>query len=179
MHNDIKDETDTCVVNIATQTMYVQLRTGFKKEYPVSTSRFGIGNISGSLKTPLGTHKICDKVGAFTPLFTIFKATETPENLGIVCTELNVPVESDSVLTRILRLQGLESGLNAGRSESGECVDSFERGIWIHGTNREDLVLQHSTASLGCIRMLNEDIAELFLKIKLDTRVEIVNKPGV
>lgn len=167
---------DICVVDIASQTMQVQFKYAPPKTYPISTSKFGIGNISGSYKTPLGIHKICDKVGAFAPLYTIFKATQNPDSTGEICNNLNVKMEHDLVLTRVLRLQGLQPGINSGVSATGECVDSFSREIWIHGTNREDLIDKKTPSSIGCIRMKNADIAELFTHIKIGTNVIIKNK---
>lgn len=74
--------------------------------------------------------------------------------------------EDNMVLTRILRLRGMEPGLNTG---SG--VDSFERYIYIHGTNREDLI--GTPMSHGCVCMRNQDIIELFDEIKEGTIVYI------
>ncbi len=164
---------DICIIDIGTQTMLVQCENGFKKQYAISTATTGVGNESDSYKTPLGKHSICEKIGEFAPRYTIFKSRK---NIGIKCEKLNVPIDLDSedlILTRILRLKGEEPGVNSGYTIDGKCVDSYERYIYIHGTNREDLIQRSQPSSNGCIRMGNADIEELFLNIKLGAMVDI------
>jgi len=61
----------------------------------------------------------------------------------------------DWILTRILWLEGMETGKNRrGR------VDTKSRFIYIHGTHEEDML--GTPASHGCIRMCNTDILKLF-----------------
>ncbi len=165
---DLDEVKDECFVDIETQTMHVQCKNGFKKEYPISTALKGIGNEKGSFKTPLGKHEVCEKIGENSPMFTRFKSRK---DTGIIYKQLNVPVNEDLILTRILRLRGLELGVNSGFSENGKNVDSFERCIYIHGTNREDLL--KTPASYGCIRMGNFDIVELFSNISVGAIVDI------
>lgn len=159
---------DLCIVNVESQTMSVKCKNGFTKQYAISTSAKGIGNESGSYQTPIGLHTVCDKIGAFAPLYTIFKCKE---NTGILCDQINKQIQDDLILTRILRLSGEEPGINQGTNQAGTCVDSHDRYIYIHGTNREDLL--STPASKGCIRMANSDIAELFLKLQQGTIVDI------
>jgi hypothetical protein len=161
---------DRCTVNVATQTMFVQCANGFSKEYTISTSAKGIGNQSGSYKTPLGKHNICEKIGDSAPLYTIFKDRQ---NTGIICEQINIPTEQDLILSRILRLKGTEPGVNSGTTTDGICIDSYERYIYIHGTNREDLL--GTPASNGCIRMSNHDIVELFSNINEGADVDVIN----
>ena len=59
------------------------------------------------------------------------------------------------ITSRILRLKGLEENINLGGD-----VDSYQRYIYIHGTAHEDKIGEK--ASHGCIRMLNQDVIELF-----------------
>ncbi len=59
------------------------------------------------------------------------------------------------ITTRILRLKGLEKGVN-----SGGQVDTYDRYVYVHGTNHEERL--GKPASSGCLQMGNEDIAELF-----------------
>ncbi len=163
-----EQKNDLCVVDIDTQTMRVECANGFEKHYKISTSKHGVGNESGSYKTPLGRHTICDKIGKYQSLYTIFKARQ---NTGVLCTTLNMPIDQDLILTRILWLKGEEPGINSGYTQDGKCIDSYKRYIYIHGTNREDLL---STASSdGCIRMGNADIVELFQQIRLGGVVNI------
>jgi L,D-peptidoglycan transpeptidase YkuD (ErfK/YbiS/YcfS/YnhG family) len=74
----------------------------------------------------------------------------------------------DLITTRVLHLEGLEDGVNAG---SGK--DSYGRGIFIHGTHEEGLL--GTAASKGCVRMANSDIVELFKDVDVGTYVVILN----
>ncbi len=129
--------------------------------YIISTSRYGIGNQEGSFKTPLGIHRITEKIGAGTPAGRIFrdrKDTEVDWHEGID--------QENLILTRILRLEGMELGFNRGGS-----VDSFDRYIYIHGTNKEEMI--GTPLSHGCVCMKNSDIISLFDQVKEGTLVFI------
>ncbi|MDM8561518.1 L,D-transpeptidase [Candidatus Parabeggiatoa sp. HSG14] len=160
-------EKATIVVDISEQMLY--LYEGDKaetdkmvKSYPVSTSKYGIGNQSGSGKTPLGKHYIKNKFGDGAPKGTIFKARQ---NMGKIA-EMNAKDVGDLVTTRIMWLKGLERGKNSGRG-----IDSYKRYIYIHGTAEENKIGQ--PASHGCIRMYNSDVIDLFDRLKEGTRVDI------
>jgi len=131
-------------------------------EWPVSTSRFGVGSQRGSFKTPLGLHRIAEKIGAGLPLDTVFKARKpVPEP-----STLNPQPSSDLIMSRILWLDGCEEGLNRGGD-----VDSHDRYIYIHGTVHEERI--GTPDSHGCIRMRCADVAELFELVEVDTPVFI------
>jgi hypothetical protein len=171
MHNDAGCLINlNIVINIDSQTMLVYYKNVVERQFKISTSRNGIGNVIDSYKTPLGKHSICEKIGEFAPIYTIFKSRQ---NTGNVCKTLNMPINDneDLILTRILRLQGEEPGLNYGYTIDSKCIDSYDRCIYIHGTNREDLL--SIPASNGCIRMANLDIIELFAKVNIGTIVDI------
>jgi hypothetical protein len=148
-------------VDSALQQLYVIRNSVSIHSFIVSTSRFGIGNQEGSFKTPMGIHRICEKIGGGAPSGRIFKdRCDTginwgPENNG-----------ENLILSRILRLEGLEEGINKG---SG--IDSFERYIYIHGTNLETQI--GTPISHGCICMRNNDIIALFTMIQEGTIVYI------
>ena len=131
------------------------------KRYPVSTSKYGIGNKTGSNKTPLGLHRIVSKIGRNACLGTIFKRRR---NTGKIA-RINKG-SGDLITTRILRLEGLQRGINKGKG-----IDSFRRGIYIHGTPEEKLI--GKPASHGCIRMRNSDIIRLYRLVRRGTLVEI------
>jgi len=61
----------------------------------------------------------------------------------------------DLILSRILWLEGMEDGINRGGD-----VDTRQRYIYIHGTNRVDDLGQ--PASAGCVRMDPDEVIELF-----------------
>lgn len=158
------------IINISSQKMTLYEWGQLVKEYPISTAKNGIGSQSGSFKTPLGLHQIAEKIGANSPQNTIFESrvstgrTWQPENRS----------EEDLILSRILRLKGLEPGFNRGRNAQGIVVDSHDRFIYIHGTNHEKSL--GKVASQGCIRMSNRDIVDLFPRVKKSALVWITER---
>lgn len=153
------------VVSIETQTLLVCKNNTILERYNCSTSRFGTGNRENSLKTPLGIHRIVEKYGAGAPPGRVF---QDREDKGI---DWDHKQNGDNlILTRILRLEGLEPGVNKGAG-----VDSYERYIYIHGTGREDLI--GTPLSHGCVCMRNHDIIRLFETIHEGTLVYIDPSP--
>ena len=75
-----------------------------------STSRFGTGQAAGSNCTPLGLHRIAEKIGAGAPVGTVFKSRRAVGHTS-------QPEFADAkITTRILWLEGLEPGFNRGGS---------------------------------------------------------------
>jgi len=138
-------------VSIAKQTLFHHRNTGVCHAYPISTAQKGVGNLTGSLQTPLGKHEICQKIGSQAPIMTAFRGRKP---VGIYQAGTDNP-NNDWILTRILWLSGMQTGIN----KRGK-VDTFSRYIYIHGTHDEENI--GTPASHGCIRMLNHDIIELF-----------------
>jgi L,D-transpeptidase YbiS len=132
-------------VSVSRQTLTLhRAGDGAPIEYPVSTSRFGLGTESGSFKTPLGQFEISRKIGAGAPPGGVFKAR-------VPTGEIGDPANPDDLIqTRILWLRGLDP----------ENANTLDRYIYIHGTNHEAEI--GSPASHGCIRMRNADVAQLF-----------------
>ena len=153
------------VVSIETQELFVCAKDTIVERYDASTSRFGIGNRENSLKTPLGIHRIKEKYGAGAPPGRIFTDRE---DQGL---NWDHSQNGDNlILTRILRLEGLEEGINKGPG-----VDSYERYIYIHGTGREDLV--GAPLSHGCVCLRNHDIIRLFDMVREGALVYIDPPP--
>ena len=149
------------VVSVEHQTLYVCENGAIVDRYNCSTSRFGTGNRENSLKTPPGIHRINEKYGAGAPPGRVFRDREdTGEDWDHSQTGDNL------ILTRILRLEGLEQGVNKGPG-----IDSYERYIYIHGTGREDLI--GTPLSHGCVCMRNHDVARLFDEVGEGTLVYI------
>jgi UDP-N-acetylmuramate--alanine ligase len=155
------------VVSIETQTLLVCMNETVVERYDASTSRFGNGNRENSLKTPLGVHRIREKFGAGAPAGRVFTDRE---DTGIDWDHSQTG--ENLILTRILRLEGLEEGINKGAG-----VDSYERYIYIHGTGREDLI--GTPLSHGCVCLRNLDIVRLFDMVKEGTLVYIDPPPVV
>lgn len=134
-------------------------------EYPVSTSKYGIGNKNGSFQTPLGHHQICEMIGDNMPVDEVYIGREAKGRLSDLREQAS-DLPEDIITARILRLAGLEPDIN-----KGEGIDSLERYIYIHGTADEGNISH--PASHGCVRMLNKDIIELYKKVELNTDVWI------
>ncbi len=132
-------------------------------QFPVSTSRHGIGQREGSLQTPAGIHRIAEKIGDGEPTGRVFRAREPQDE---VCQPQDYDGESDVITTRILWLDGLQPELN----RNGE-VDSKQRYIYIHGTADEAHIGQ--PASIGCVRMKNLDVIKLFDLVQVNDLVII------
>lgn len=137
------------------------------RRYAVSTSRNGPGERNGSYCTPRGRHIIRAKIGAGQPANTVFvKRRPTGELYSPELAE-RFPGR-DWILTRILWLSGCEPGFN----RLGP-VDTMRRFIYIHGT--PDTTVLGKPGSIGCVRMRNEDLIELFDRVAVGTPVTIVD----
>lgn len=128
----------------------------------ISTSRFGVGQMMNSFKTPLGLHRIARKIGGGYPIGTVF---ESRQPVGYTWTTH----PDGAIVNRILWLEGLEHGLNRGGN-----VDSFRRYIYIHGFSDETTLGR--PASRGCIHVSADDIFPLFDMLPVGTLVWITDK---
>ena len=148
------------IVSAADQKMLL-LRDGKPiAVYPVSTSKFGLGDRPGSCATPLGSLRVKKKIGEGARAGAVFKSRRPTGEI--------IPVDApgrDPIVTRILWLEGLES----------KNRHAFARCIYIHGTPEERNI--GLPASYGCIRMRSSDIIELFDTVGIGARVVITPKP--
>ncbi|MDP9099356.1 MAG: L,D-transpeptidase, partial [Verrucomicrobiota bacterium] len=110
-------------IGISVRRQELVLKSGRKKlaEYPVSTSRFGVGSKEGSFKTPTGKFRIAEKIGEGMAAGTVFKSRRP------VKATKKLLREEDLVMTRILWLDGLER----------RNANTHDRYVYIHGTNHE------------------------------------------
>jgi len=138
-------------ISITEQMLYHRNIAGVWHAYPISTASKGAGNQKESFQTPLGKHRICQKIGEHEPIMTAFRARQP---VGIYQEGMD-DSSKDWILSRILWLTGTQTGIN----KRGH-VDSYHRYIYIHGTHEEDRI--GTPASHGCIRMRNDDIIHLF-----------------
>ncbi len=135
------------------------------KSYRVSTSRHGAGEATGSFRTPRGQHVVRAKIGGGEPAGTVFRGRRmTGEIYSDELASRNP--DRDWVLSRILWLSGTE----VGRNRLGD-VDTMRRYIYIHGTPARQAL--GTPASIGCIRMSDEDVIELFDMVSPGTVVDI------
>lgn len=135
------------------------------RTYPVSTAANGVGEAEGSNCTPRGRHIVRAKIGAGLPLRTVFKGRRPTGETWTPDLHAAHPGR-DWMLTRLLWLSGIEPG----RNRLGN-VDSMRRYVYIHGT--PDPEPMGVPESHGCVRMRNEDVAELFDLVPPYTEVEI------
>ncbi len=155
------------VVSATDQRLYLIENSSIVSSFPISTAEAGLGNLTGSFKTPLGIHKISQKIGEGAELGTIFKARKNTQTIAKI---LQIPEEksdADNITTRILWLTGMEKGVNLGGD-----MDTYTRYIYIHGTDEEGRL--GLPVSHGCIRMSNRQVIELFDKVQAGTIVYIV-----
>lgn len=136
------------------------------KRYSVSTSRNGPGEREGSFCTPRGEHVVRAKIGAGQPMKAVFVERRPTGEIWTPELAERFP-ERDWILTRILWLSGREPGKN----RLGK-VDTMRRCIYIHGS--PDTAQMGKPGSIGCIRMRNADIAELFELVPPYSPVRIV-----
>jgi len=148
------------IVNVADQAASLFENEKLIKTLRCSTSRFGIGQVEGSNCTPLGLHRIAEKIGAGEPAGTVFKARK------VVGHTSQLEFADAKITTRILWLEGLEPGLNRGGN-----VDSHQRYIYIHGT--ADQASIGKPTSCGCIHLADTDLVPLFDQLPSGTLVWI------
>ena len=152
-------------IDIPSQQMKLLQDGKVVRTYSISTAKRGVGEKNGSLCTPRGRHIIRAKIGAGQPENTVFvRRRPTGE---IWSPELHAQYPGrDWILTRILWLSGREPGKN----RLGD-VDTMRRYIYIHGS--PETAEMGKPGSIGCVRMRNRDMLELFELVPPYTEVEI------
>ena len=155
-----KDMQHRVVISVKDQKLAVLDRETLLAVYPVSTSKYGIGDWRGSYRTPLGQLEIAQKIGDGLPPGTVFKdRRRTGEIVGV-----NAPGR-DPIVTRIIWLRGLE----------WQNANAFRRDIYIHGTPEERNI--GLPVSYGCVRMRSEDVIKLYDVVGTGAQVTIVDEP--
>jgi lipoprotein-anchoring transpeptidase ErfK/SrfK len=148
------------IISIPDQQLVIMENGVLVGHYPVSTSKFGLGDQPNSYATPLGTLEVAAKIGNGAPMGGVFKSQHfTGEVLPP-----NAPGR-DPIVTRILHLRGLEAGNSR----------AFDRGIYIHGTPEEFKI--GKPASYGCIRMRSRDVVQVFDAVPVGTKISILDVP--
>jgi len=156
----VTDERHLVEISVPEQRMAVY-RDGVRvREYPVSTSKFGLGDAKGSNQTPLGSFRIARKIGKDAPAGAVFKSRKLTGEV--------LPPDApgrDPIVTRILWLKG----------QDPHNSNAYKRYIYIHGTPEERTI--GTPSSYGCVRMRSLDIIELFEIVGNGARVRIENAP--
>src|SRR3954467_2247562 len=148
------------VVSIPQQRLALLDNGAVIATYPISTSRFAIGDAPGSRGTPLGELEIAKKIGDSAPSGMVFK-DRRPTG------EILVPDAPgrDPIVTRILWLRGRET----------QNANAYGRYIFTRGTAEERNIGQR--ASYGCIRMKSRDVMQVYDIVGWGARVTILNEP--
>lgn len=144
-------------------TLYDQTRQ--LARYSVSTACNGPGERTGSFCTPRGRHVVRAKIGSGAAVNTVFVGRRPTGEIYSAELARRYPGR-DWILTRILWLSGCDRGFN----RLGE-VDTMRRFIYIHGSPEN--VPMGVPGSLGCVRMRNRDIVELFDCVPVGIPVQI------
>jgi hypothetical protein len=150
-------------IGVKRQKLYVIKSKQLDRVFDISTSSKGSGNKIASFQTPLGMHSVHEKIGSGAAIGTLFVNKKNTYKIVTIDT-LENHTKNDEITTRLISLIGTEININKGGD-----VDTYKRGIYIHGTSNEKSIGKPS--SHGCIRMKNIDIIELFKKVHENTLV--------
>ena len=151
---EVKNE---AIVSVREQKLMLLQNGAQVTTYPVSTSKFGVGDDWGHMTTPIGAMAVAQKIGDHAPLGAVFHNRRyTGEIL-----RPNAPGR-DPIVTRIIWLRGLEASTS----------HAFARCIYIHGTAEERTIGR--PASYGCIRMKSKDVSELYSQLPVGAVVQVV-----
>ena len=150
------------IISVEDQRMLLVKNGQPVKTYPVSTSKFGLGDQRGSNRTPVGKMEVAQKIGNGAPSGAVFKSRRrTGEVL-----KPNAPGR-DPIVSRILWLRGKQSSTR----------NAYRRYIYIHGTAEERTIGQ--PRSYGCIRMKSRDIIDLYKELGVGSQVKVITGPLV
>ncbi len=154
-----RDTANSMQVSVPEQKLALFRHGVLTRTYPISTSKFGLGDEPGSYRTPLGTMEVAEKIGEGKPAGAVFKSRKwtgeviEPDSPG-----------RDPIVSRILWLNGLEP----------KNKNAYSRCIYIHGTAAEKDI--GKAVSYGCIRMKSKDVIDLHDSIGEGATVSVVRK---
>ncbi len=155
-----KDIDHQVVISTVDQRMTLLTKGVPVATYPVSTSKFGLGDAPNSFRTPVGRLEVAKKIGDGAPEGAVFKNRELT---GEVVSR-DSPGR-DPIVTRILWLNGLDD----------QTAQAFRRTIYIHGTPEERNIGQ--PVSYGCVRMRSADVVQLYNVVGWGAEVFILPFP--
>lgn len=152
-----RDDRHEMIVSVHDQRLLLLEDGEPVRVYPISTSKYGLGDGFGSYATPLGKLEVARKIGATAPSGAVFKDRKFTGEV--------LPPDApgrDPIVSRIIWLRGNEP-VNQ---------NAFSRYIYIHGTTEEKRIGE--PVSYGCIRMRSRDVIELFETVGVGARIEII-----
>jgi len=147
------------LVSIPDQELALIDRDKLIAHYPISTSKFGIGDANESYRTPLGTLFVSGKFGdRLAPGSVIKCKVATGEIVD------DNASGRDAIVSRVIWLRGMK----------GQNRAAHERCIYIHGTPEERRIGR--PASFGCIRMRSKDVIALYDLAHIGMHVTVTQK---
>ena len=147
------------VVSVPDQQLAVIERGKLIAKYPVSTSKFGVGDGVGTYRTPLGVLFVSARFGDYLPAGTVIKNRVSTGEV----VDANAPGR-DAIVSRVIWLRGMEAQNRSAR----------DRCIYIHGTPEEKRIGR--PASFGCIRMRSKDVIALYDLAHIGMHVTITQR---
>jgi len=147
------------IISVPEQELGVIDRGKLIARYPVSTSKFGVGDQPGSYQTPLGILFVSGRFGDNLPAGAVIKSRIATGEI----VDPNAPGR-DAIVSRVIWLRGKEF-VNR---------NAHERCIYIHGTPEEKHIGR--PASFGCIRMRTKDVIALYDVAHVGMHVTITQK---
>jgi lipoprotein-anchoring transpeptidase ErfK/SrfK len=150
--------TDEVVISVPDQTLAL-IRGRNVTQFPISTSKFGTGDSTGTYRTPLGTMFVSGKFGDHLRPGSVIKCRVATGEI----VDPNAPGR-DAIVSRVIWLRGMEN----------ENRHAHDRCIYIHGTPEERRIGKPS--SYGCVRMKSKDIVALYDLVHIGTHVVITPK---
>ncbi len=151
-------------VSIPQQRLYLFKDDVCIREYKVSTSTKPPSCVENSAGTPDGFHRVEQKIGGDEKAGIVFFSRVSTDTFFWDFDE--AMQEKNLITSRILWLRGLEYDKN-----NGDGVDTFQRFVYIHGTNHEDRLGTPATG--GCVVMGNEDIIKFYDLVPVGSNVYI------
>lgn len=146
-------------VSVPDQELILLDRGKLIARYPISTSKFGLGDGAGTYRTPLGTMFVSAKFGDQLKSGAVIKSR-------VATGEVVAPDAPgrDTIVTRVIWLRGKEQQNRSAR----------DRCIYIHGTPEERRIGR--PASFGCIRMRSKDVIALYRHAQIGMHVTVTQK---
>jgi hypothetical protein len=146
-------------VSIPDQELVLLDREKLVARYPISTSKFGLGDGTGTYRTPIGTLFVSGKFGDRLRSGAVIKSRVATGEI----VDPNAPGR-DAIVSRVIWLRGKEEQNRA----------AHDRCIYIHGTPEERRI--GKPASFGCIRMRSEDVIALYDFAHIGMHVTVTQK---
>jgi lipoprotein-anchoring transpeptidase ErfK/SrfK len=147
------------IVSVPEQQLAVVDRGKLIARYPISTSKFGVGDAPGSYRTPLGTLYVSGRFGDRLSAGSVIKSRVPTGEIVNANT-----AGRDAIVSRVIWLRGKDF----------DNRNAHERCIYIHGTPEEYRI--GKPASFGCIRMKSKDVIALYDSAHIGMHVTVTEK---